>query len=375
MKTVLHLIETSGPGGAEKMLISMVEHLEESKYRSIICLLSDGWLNSMLHERRFETIIIPQTRSLDYAWLSRLLFILRNRRCHLMHAHEFAMNTYASMASVITGTPIVTTVHGKSYYPDKCHRRLAYRFVSKRSTMVAVSNDIRQFLVTNIGINDDNVMTIHNGIEFNLYHPDNFPSDNIRSDLNIARNQPVIVSVGNLYPVKGHFYLLKALKIIKKQFHNIILIIAGRGNLLGELQKQASELNIHQNVLFLGFREDIHAILHAADIFILPSISEGLPLAALEAMACEKPVVASNVGGIPEVVIDRQTGLLVPARNPDSIAQKVQLLLRNNNFASKLGKRGRIRAETEFSVTKMVGRYVSLYENALLNKRGVICHH
>ena len=170
MKTVLHLIETSGPGGAEKMLISLVEHLDKSQYGSIICLLKDGWLNRQLRDRGCETVIIPQNHSVDFGWLFKLMRLIRKRAISVIHAHEFVMNAYGSIASVITGVPIVTTVHGRSYYCEKLRRRLAYRFAARQSVMVAVSDSIMHFLVREIGIKPERIRRIYNGVSTNLYH-------------------------------------------------------------------------------------------------------------------------------------------------------------------------------------------------------------
>src|SRR2546422_8618044 len=118
-RLVLHLIETSGPGGAEKMLIDLVEHLDGSRYASLVCLLKGGWLERRLESRGIETVILGQKeRSLDPGWVFRLRKLLRTRSVDLMHSHEFAMNTYGGLTSLVSGVPLIATVHGKSYYPD-----------------------------------------------------------------------------------------------------------------------------------------------------------------------------------------------------------------------------------------------------------------
>ena len=164
MKTILHLIETSGPGGAERMFISLVEALPKHEYRSLICLLKEGWLNDELRRRGFETVVIPQPRTVDLNWLWAVWHIVRARRVDLMHSHEFAMNTYGSLISLITGIPQIATVHGKNYYYKRWHRRLAYRFVARHGRMVAVSEDCRRFLSDNVGVPLENILTIYNGI-------------------------------------------------------------------------------------------------------------------------------------------------------------------------------------------------------------------
>lgn len=345
------------------MLVSLIERLDKNQYRSIVCLHEDGWLNVQLQKLGFETLIVPQNCSFDGRWLLSIISLIKKRKIDLMHAHEFAMNVYGSMASAMTGIPIVTTVHGKNYYWEKWRRRLAYRFASKQSTMIAVSEDIRKFLIDKVGVKSGRVITIYNGIDTEAYFPDSQLRNSIRQKLRISETQAVIGTVGSLFAVKGHTYLLKAASIVTKTYPESVFLIAGGGDLLGQLRVEANQLGIGNNVIFLGPREDIPALLQDMDIFILPSLSEGLPLSVLEAMACAKPVVATDVGGIPEVIVDGQSGLLVPPGNSQALAEKILELLKNRSLADKLGNAGSLRVRKDFSFENMWIRYQKLYEN------------
>lgn len=361
MKNVLHLIETSGPGGAEKVLIRLVENLDRSRYRSLVCLLRDGWLKAQLQSRGIETIVNPQHRSLDFHWLFRLARLLRNRSIHVMHAHEFAMNVYGSILSRMTGIPIVATVHGKNYYWSKWRRCLAYQFVARQSVMVAVSEDLRQFVTQRLAIHPDNIRVVHNGVHLRQ-HAVSDRRNTIRKEMGINGSQPCIGTVGNLYAVKGQTYLLRACAAVAKEFPDFVLLVAGRGEQLESLEEEARSLGIERNVRFLGFREDVPALLDAIDVFVLPSVSEGLPVSILEAMARGKAVVASNIGGIPEVVKDGMTGYLVPPSDPEALTAKILLFLHHPQLAADMGESGRKRVQEAFSLDKMVQEYQSLYE-------------
>ena len=365
MKTILHLIETSGPGGAERMLISLVESLPKHEYRSLICLLKEGWLNDELRRRGFETVIIPQPRSVDVNWLWAVWNMVRARRVDLMHSHEFAMNTYGGLISLITGIPQIATVHGKNYYYKRWHRRLAYRFVARHGRMVAVSEDCRRFLSDNVGVPLKNILTIYNGIPTEGYQPSSSIRANIRSALRVISDQPVIGTVGNLYPVKGQTFLLQAMSAIVRHRPDCWLIIAGRGDLESTLKREAKELGIERNVLFLGYRADVTELLQAMDVFVLPSLSEGLSLSILEAMAAGKPVVATAVGGNPEIILDGQTGYLVLPGNADALAEKILQLLEKPTHAREVGQRSRLHVMQEFSLSRMVNRYLLLYVELL----------
>jgi len=361
IKNVLHLCESSDTGGAESILISLVERLDKSLYRSMVCLLSDGWLRVQLEKRKVETVVIPQQRSFDVAWLFRLFRLLNHHEIHIMHSHEFATNVYASVLSSLTGVPIVATAHGKNYYGDKWRRRAAYRFVARQSTMVAVSGDLKRFLMERIGIPPGNIRVVHNGIDLSRYkiQEGNYA---VRAELGIRRDQRVIGTVGNLFAVKGQTYLLKACKALVGEFPTFVLLIAGEGDQLDLLRKEASDLGIAGNVQFLGFRDDVPSLLQAMDVFVLPSLSEGLPLSILEALALKKPVVATNVGGVPEIMEDGVTGYLVPPRNPEALTDRILLLLREPEVAVRIGQAGRARVEDAFDLETMVREYESLYE-------------
>jgi glycosyltransferase involved in cell wall biosynthesis len=231
--------------------------------------------------------------------------------------------------------------------------------------MIAVSDDLRHFLIDRIGIKNEQITTVPNGINMNLYCPNNVLREKIRKELNIGEEKIVIGSIGNLYPVKGHTYLIQTAALVIRKLPDTIFIIVGRGKLLETLQQEVRELGIQNNIHFLGFREDIPALLQAIDVFVLPSLSEGLPLSVLEAMASKKPIIATKVGGLPEVVIDGQSGLLVLPKDPVELAEKILLLCRNMNTAKNLAKAAYKRVSEDFSLAKTLNRYEKLYEQLL----------
>ncbi len=361
MLNILHLCESSETGGAESVLISLVEGLDKSRYRSVVCLLSDGWLRIQLDKRGIETLVIPQPHTFDVIWLWRLYRLLKDRNIHVMHSHEFATNVYASMLSGLTGIPVVATAHGKNYYGEKWRRRLAYRFVAWQSQLVAVSQDLKLFLAQQIGIPPDRIRVVHNGIDLSRYRAQD-DGHTIRQQLGIGPDQRVIGTVGNLFAVKGQAYLLKACQVVAGAFPNFVLLLAGEGEQLGALEKEAADLGISGNVRFLGFRDDVPSLLQAMDVFVLPSLSEGLPLSILEALSLQKPVVSTSVGGIPEIVENGLTGYLVPPKDPEALAEKILLLLQQPQTAAGMGKAGRKRVEEVFGLEKMIREYQCLYE-------------
>ena len=370
-KNVLHLIETRGPGGAETMLTNLAKGLNSSKFNSLVGLLGTGWLFDQLQDNGINTVILRQRWSYDFQCLYDLVNLIREQDIALVHAHEFMMNTYGFLAARLAKVPMIATVHGKSYFSDKKRRVLAYKSIARWSGgMVAVSNDLKNFIVQKTGLNPERITTIYNGINLEKYRRNDRNPKAKRRSLGIAADAPIVGTVGNLYPVKGHTYLLKAASKVVKAFPPTKFLFIGRGKMRRELEVEAEELGIAENVMFLGFRSDIPDLLSVMDIFALPSLSEGLSLSILEAMAAGKPVVATDVGGNSEIIVDNEVGFLVPPRDPHAIASKMLLLLENKGLAREMGERAQNRVEGAFSLERMVKTYEELYERCLNEKEG-----
>jgi glycosyltransferase involved in cell wall biosynthesis len=214
-----------------------------------------------------------------------------------------------------------------------------------------------------MGLSPGAIEVVHNGIRL----PPMIPAEKLagrraaaRRELAIPPDGPLLVAVGNLYPVKDHATLLRA--AASPPLARVA--IAGRGSEEASLKRLAGELGIADRVHLLGLRDDIDRVLLAADVFVQPSRSEGLPLSILEAMGAGLPVVATAVGGIPEAVVAGKTGALVPAGDPAALAEALRCLLERPDRGHALGCAGRTRAAEEFSIAAMVDRYQVLYAQA-----------
>lgn len=360
-RTVLHLSSTSGPGGAEMVVKRLASSLDSARFRSVVCLFRAGWLYDATQESGIPTSIIPMNGAFDTAWARAFAALVRRERVEVIHAHEFTANTYGSLMGRIMGVPVVATVHGKSYFADQVKRRLAYRYVSRVSRIVAVSEDLKQFIVQRVGIAEERINVVYNGVDIAGASPVERLSA-IRADLGLDRYEHVIGAVGSLYPVKGHIHLIKALPDILRVCPKTILLLVGQGELDTALKAEVASRNLDAHVRFLGFRSDVPALLSLFDVFVMPSLSEGLSMALLEAMAAGKPVVVTKVGGNSEIVLDGDTGFLIDSESPESISDKVVQVLRDKVGAMAMGDRGRLRVQDKFSFRAMVDRYQSYYE-------------
>lgn len=364
IQTVLYLSTSSGPGGAERVISNLSASLDPARYRTILCLFRPGWIQTHTESLGVPTYVIPTHGMFDWRWMLRFKRVLKDEHVDLIHAHEFDANVQGTFVAALSEIPLVATVHGKNYFWEKVRRRLAYRWVSRRATMVAVSENLKQFIVEKVGVDSEQVKVVYNGVAV-LPPCDTADVDQCRKDLDLPKGHHVVGVVGNLYPVKGHQYLIASIPAVLARCPNTTFIFAGRGQLEAELKAQAHQLGVDGHVRFLGLRQDIPRILALLDIFVLPSLSEGLSMAILEAMVAGKPVIATDVGGNPELVEDGKTGCLVPPQNSQALADRLVLLLTDKERALYFGKNGQLRAQGRFSLQTMVHEYQSLYDRCI----------
>ena len=317
-KTVALMIESDGPGGAEIVLLHLAEGLRSRGFRVLPILPSDGcgWLGAQFHDRGFRSERFRISSTLDPRCVKDLAELLKKENVSVVHAHEFALAVYGTGAAVASKIPSVITMHGGRYHEAKMYRRVALRWAAGRSrATVAVSRSTARDLAKSIFVGTSRIDVVPNGIQAS--RGDGAAA---RSELKLDPREPLLLSVGNLYPVKGHRIMARALAELRDRRPDLAwrAAIAGRGDERAWISAFLAEQGLRDRVHLLGYRNDVASLLGAADVFVLPSISEGLPLALLEAMLAGKPPVASRVGGVPEAIADGETGLLVPPERPVS---------------------------------------------------------
>jgi glycosyltransferase involved in cell wall biosynthesis len=232
---------------------------------------------------------------------------------------------------------------------------------------VSISQAAIDFL-TSHGYNSRKLWLIHNGIDIKpFYERSEAEKDVIKREYELPLDKLIITCVANLRPPKGHEYLIQALHELKRENPDFLTLLVGDGPLRGKLEKLIRDLGLKAQVRFLGSRgrKDIPEILAISDIFVLPSLCEGLPTAIIEAMAAGCPVVATAVAGTPEVVIDGETGFLVNSRDPEALAQKIAKLLKDPQLRETMGEAGVKRIKEHFTLEKMVQNYETLYRNLM----------
>jgi glycosyltransferase involved in cell wall biosynthesis len=357
---VAHLIESDGPGGAESIVVQLAATLQAEGAWNVVFLPAngEGWLADQLNGSGVVIDHFHLSRPLSPACARSLAAAFARHRVDIAHSHEFSMAVYGAWAAKQAGIPHVITMHGGRYYAQRLRRRLALRAaiaVSRRT--VAVSDSLARDLSRDLRFRRSRILTIPNGVRF-------VPPERttVRDELQLGPDDRLLVSVGNLYPVKGHQHLIDALARLVGRYPSLHLAICGRGKLADVLAARAHALLVAEHVHLLGLRADIREILAAADVFVLPSLSEGLPLALLEAMFAGCPIVASDVGEVATALAGGDAGVLVPPGDPQALAAALDRLLSDPHRARALGASAVRRAAAEYDLSRMIRRYTSVYQ-------------
>ena len=356
---IAHLIESDGPGGAERILASLATQLQGAGAQSLVILPGDGegWLTRELAGTGVAIEYFRLDRPVSWTFARWLESTLRRHQITIAHSHEFTMAVYGSWAARGAGIAHLITMHGSRYYAHRLRRRLALRLaVGCSDHLIAVSRQLAGHLSRDLWIRPSRVRTIPNAV-----HLAAIQRSSVRAELGLGCADRLVLAIGNLYPVKGHHHLLEAFALLADQFPELHVAIAGRGDLEGALLARAAELRLRNRFHLLGLRSDVANLLVGADVFVLPSLSEGLPLALLEAMTAGRPIVATDVGEVSAALADGAAGVLVKPADVPALAAAIARLLTNPSEARRVAEAAGRRAAAEYALSTMVQRYVSLY--------------
>jgi glycosyltransferase involved in cell wall biosynthesis len=365
---ILHIQKVAGIAGSENHLLTLLPQLKDYGYETAMLVLADRHDRPSCFIERMQAAGVP-TRVLRMAGdfdplvVPRLVRLIRRGGYDLVHTHLLHADIYGRLAARIAGSKIVSTYHCDDPFHLIRGVKLADRITASMcSQIICISEAVFRFVKENLKISSTPLNVIHYG--FKLPDPTEISTD-LRFNLGITKDCLIIGVVARLTGQKGHIYLFQALQILSEFRPPIHLVVVGDGELKDNLMTLATQLGIRTRVHFLGFRTDVASLIHAFDIFVLPSLYEGFGLVLLEAMAASKPIVATGVSAIPEIVLDGETGLLVPPRDAESLAQAIMKLVIDPNLASSLGHAGYKRLKEQFTVEKMVKDTVDVYRKIM----------
>ena len=354
------MIDTLAGGGAERVVVELVRRFDRSRFDVTVCVTRTPSLSSAdLADLAVPVHVLARKSRFD--GFRRLRRLIRECEPHVLHTHKEGSNTFGRLCGLVERVPVMVA-HEHGLPVDSAAQRVAdCVFARLGSHVIACSAAVGRQIVEKKAIPASRVHVIANGIDTDLFSEtavtesvDGLPID-----------RPVVAAICRLDVDKDIATLLRAVPETLRHVPGAQFVIAGDGPLRGTLEMLTSQLGIHGNVSFLGYRSDVRALLRQADVFVLSSLREGVPLSVLEAMAMGQPVVAPAVGGVPEVVKDAVTGFLVPASRPAALASALVNVLTDPERARAMGRRARIDSEQNHSVDRMAREIELLYENLL----------
>lgn len=355
-------------GGLEKVVLDLLRHLPPEVETSLLCLSGPGKLfpQVTLPPERCLVLDKPPLLSLGDKLraplvMARIGRFLRDRGVEVVHTHNLTPLLYAGAPARLMGRRrprVLYSEHNQINRSGPAARRRFRQYARLADEVIAVSHDLRRILVEELAIAPP-VRVVHNGID-----PGKFTGvdgADLRAELGAEPGQFLVGTAVVLSEQKGIRHLLEAARLVRAADPTVRFAIGGDGPLRRELEGRAAALGLAETVRFLGYRSDVPRFIAALDAYVLPSLWEGLPLALLEALASAKPIVATRVGGNPEIVADGENGLLVPAKDPEALAQAVLALRRDPGRCQRMAVANRARFESAFSVASMTAAHLASY--------------
>ena len=375
---IFYIVNTLGYGGVEKYVVDIINNINTQHfYPIIVCLKKVGPLKDKIKNRL--TIYELNKKEGNSPFLPfRLAKLIKKEGVDIIHSNNWGTFVESVIAKWISRAPVVIHAqHGLEMNDSEATSKLKrykrniirHVFSYLTDTIAVVSCATQEFVTDGWKAPKEKVKLIYNGVDLNVFNNLLVLKDTKYSELSISKNDLIIGSVGRLMRVKNYPCLIRAFKILSQEFNHVKLLLIGEGPDMLEIKSLIEKLDLTNKIKLLGNRNDIRDILTVMDIFVLPSISEGISLSILEAMASHVPVVTTNVGGNPEIIENGKNGILVGPDNADELANAIRTLIVNPDKRKELGNSGRKIVEEKFALDRMVEDYESLYVLSL-NKKG-----
>ena len=351
--------------GGQRQSFLLAKEIQKKGYPLEFVVQPESPLFERVQEANIPVTPIKIHNEFDLTAALRLARVMRKKKSVLVHFHDSRSLAIGSYAASLARIPLRIISRRVDFALNK-NPFSQRKYKKSVDSIIAVSLGVKKVLITS-GIDSRVIDVVPDGID--LLPPEDIKkSDYLRKEFSFAPDDYLVGIVAHLADHKGHKYLVEATKILKDKAPKIKIIIVGEGPLLMELTRQAKEIHVDDMVFFLGFREDVPKILASLDLFVLSSFLEGMGSSIMDAMAHKLPVVATNVGGIPEVVIDGKTGLLVPSRRPDALAEAILKLYRDPGLSSHLGELGCEIVNQQFSAASMADKILGIYKRLAKDK-------
>lgn len=369
---ILYVMHSLGRGGTENGVVNLLNRMDPARFRFTIALMESNRAMLERVERPGVHVVTVRRRwGNDPLFPAQLFALFRREKPDLVHTRNFSAIEGLAAARLAGVKGVLHSEHGRDVdEAERLKRRRAiarsvlFRFADR---VVTVSEELRSTILASCDVPSAKVQCVPNGVDLSRFGAHG-ARERIRRELGITSDQIVVGSVGRHDPVKDYRSLIKAFAAMRAANH-VRLLLCGDGPSNLELRALARELAVDDRVIFTGFRDDVPDVLAAMDVFVLPSVTEGMSNAILEAMASGLPCIATRVGGNGELVSHGVNGLLVPTGSPDKLHDAIRHLVDDDAARLRMGRAGRHRSETRFSLDGMVARYEDLYEGLILGGR------
>lgn len=364
------LAGSAGYGGGERYLELLFDRLDRTRFRPLLICPEPGPFVGKMTGRGIPTSVVHLAPLFNPAALVRLVQLLKRERVTILQTHGARGNVYGRLAGWLAGVPcVVSTVHNsiRDYEVSRLKRwvygailRLTLPLVDR---IICVSDATRRDVLAGCPEAAARTITVCNGVDLASFDRES-DGDKMRREWCLDKG-PVLLTVARLTEQKGHRYLIEALPGLLSEWPTLVCLFVGEGECRETLRALAREKGVEQSCRFVGSRDEVIDWYAVADVVVLPSLSEGFPFVVLEALAMSRPVVATRVNGVPEIIEGDKTGLLVPPRDPEALEGAIRRILHDPAWAAQMGRAGRARVAARFTVGRMIHETVTVLEDTL----------
>jgi len=363
MTNILYIIEEFVLGGAERVVADQALNIDKEKFNvTVCCLRKKGEFAHLLQEKGVRIIELGKKPGVDFSIIPKVKRVIKENHIQLVHTHLWVANFWGRIAAILSGVPVVITEHNVDIWKRWYHKFADWFLAFFTKKVCVVSRQVGNFYRKECWISKRKIEVVYNGIDIARREISKEEIKKLRNQLKFRDDRPLIVSIGRLVEAKAVHVFIESCQILVKRGCKFKALIVGEGPLRERLQQSVRRLGLEKKVIFTGLRKDVDKILELADVCVLSSVREGLPITVLEAMAHGVPFVATDVGGNSEVIVDGETGFLVPINDVEALAYNIEKILQDSGLRMKLSANAKKRVEELFSVEKMVKRYEEIYK-------------
>ena len=370
-RKILFLIWALEVGGAERLLVALAKKIPKDKYDITIgCITRKGLWATELEACGIKVVSLNKKVGFDPTLLPKICRLIKNEDPDLINTHLWTADLWGRLGAFITNkSPVIVTEQNVDVWKKWYHRILDWLLFLKTDYVICVSNEVARFYKEAFHIPSRKIRMIPNAIDLARFDIGR-QEGSLRNKLRLDKSKFIFVCAARLHPQKAHEVLIRSAAMLQAQGEkNFEILIVGEGERRGSLEQMVAKLGLSNYIKFLGLREDIPEIFLASNAFILSSDYEGLPLTILEAMAARLPIIATDVGGNSQVVIDGKTGFLVPPRKPEALASAMFKIMKDREAAMQMGRKGRGVVESEYSIDAITYKTLELFNLAMTKRK------